>query len=91
MTTDSCHPRTATGDDVPQLLRLWAMLLFEQDDLPVAQPWRMHARQWFDRFVDDVGSAWFGVTTADNTTAEQPPNDYDIDEHHEQHHRGPRL
>jgi len=41
------------------------------------------------RDIDNAISA--GVTTADNTTAEQPPNDYDIDEHHEQHHRGPRL
>jgi len=63
-TMDSCHPRTATGDDGPQLLRLWAML-FDQDDSPVHQPWRMHAREWFDRLVDDAGSARFPVIEVD--------------------------
>ena len=60
---DSYHTHTATGDDAPQLLRLWAML-FDQDDSSVHRPWRMHAREWFDRFVDDASSARFPVIKA---------------------------
>ncbi len=61
---DSCDPRTATGDDAPQLLRLWTML-FDQDDSPVHRPWRINAREWFDRFVDDASSARFPVIEMD--------------------------
>jgi GNAT superfamily N-acetyltransferase len=64
MTMNSSHPRTATGDDARQLLRLWAML-FEQDDSSVDRPWRMHASEWFDRLVDDVSSARFPVIEID--------------------------
>jgi len=42
------------------------------------------------RAIDNAISA-AAVTTVDNPAAEQLPSDYDIDEHQEQHHRGPRL
>ncbi len=50
-------PAHGTGDDARQLLRLWAM--FDQDDLSVNRAWPMHARDCFDRLVDDMSSARF--------------------------------
>lgn len=66
MTMNSNHPRTATGDDARQLLRLWAML-FDQDDSSVNRAWSMHASQWFERLVDDVSSARFPVIEIDGS------------------------
>lgn len=48
-------------------------------------------RSFADRMRDIDNAISAGVTTADNPTAEQPPSDYDLDKHQEQHHRGPRL
>ncbi len=63
-TTYSDHPRAATADDGPTLLRLWAML-FDKDDSAAHEPWRTHAHEWFDRFVDDASSARFPVIEID--------------------------
>jgi len=41
------------------------------------------------RDIDNAISA--GVATADDPTGEQLPNEYDLDERQEQHHKGPRL
>lgn len=50
--------RTATAEDGPQLLRLWA--LFDDDSAP-GEPWKDHAREWFSRYVDDAANARFPV------------------------------
>ncbi len=60
VTTYSGHPRAATADDGLKLLRLWARL-FDEDDSAAHEPWRTHAREWFDRFVDDANAARFPV------------------------------
>ncbi len=58
------HPRdllrAATIDDSGQLLRLWD-LLFDEAESAAHQPWRGHAKAWFDRTVDDPRSAHFPV------------------------------
>ena len=60
----SGHPRAATADDGPRLLSLWA-ILFDEDDSAAHEPWRTHARKWFDRFVDDASGARFPVIEVD--------------------------
>jgi ribosomal protein S18 acetylase RimI-like enzyme len=50
--------RTATAEDGPQLLRLWA-LLFDEDETTPGELWKGHARDWFTRYVDDAGNARF--------------------------------
>lgn len=52
--------RTATAEDVPQLLRLWA-LLFDEGGMTSEEPWKGHAREWFTRYVDDTRNARFPV------------------------------
>lgn len=58
--TYSGHPRAATADDGLKLLPLWARL-FDEDDSATHEPWMAHAREWFDRFVDDANAARFPV------------------------------
>jgi GNAT superfamily N-acetyltransferase len=60
----SLHLRTATHDDGPQLLQLWA-LLFDEDDATRDEPWRRHARTWFAQFVGDPNVARFPVIDVD--------------------------
>ncbi len=60
----SGHPRAATADDGPRLLSLWA-ILFDEEDSAAHEPWRTHARKWFDRFVDDASGARFPVIEVD--------------------------
>jgi GNAT superfamily N-acetyltransferase len=62
--TSRDHLRTATLDDGPQLLRLWA-LLFDQDDRASDEPWRGHALNWFADFVDHPSTARFPVVDID--------------------------
>jgi ribosomal protein S18 acetylase RimI-like enzyme len=50
--------RTATAEDGPQLLRLWA-LLFDEDGTISEEPWKGHAREWFTRYVGDPRHARF--------------------------------
>lgn len=65
MTPTSCDRlRTATLDDGPQLLRLWA-LLFNEDDSTGDEPWRGHARKWFAQSVADPSTARFPVVDID--------------------------
>jgi GNAT superfamily N-acetyltransferase len=52
--------RTATAEDGPQLLRLWA-LLFDEGGTTSEEPWKGHARGWFTRYVDDTRNARFPV------------------------------
>ncbi|MEO6997052.1 MAG: GNAT family N-acetyltransferase [Terracoccus sp.] len=52
--------RTATVDDGPHLLRLWA-LLFDEDDSASDEPWRGHASTWFAQCVADPEKARFPV------------------------------
>ncbi|HET6186861.1 MAG TPA: GNAT family N-acetyltransferase [Trebonia sp.] len=52
--------RTATAEDGPQLLRLWA-LLFDEGGMTSEEPWKGHAREWFTRYVDDTRNARFPV------------------------------
>jgi len=59
-TTNSVHLRAASADDGPSLLFLWAKV-FNEDDSAVDEPWRTHAREWFDQFVDDGDCARFPV------------------------------
>lgn len=60
----STHLRTATPDDGPRLLRLWA-LLFDEDDAPRDEPWRGHAQMWFAQFVGDRHVARFPLIDID--------------------------
>jgi predicted GNAT family acetyltransferase len=60
----SGHLRTATADDGPQLLCLWA-LLFDEGSATSEEPWKGHARAWFTRYVDDTRNARFPVIEAD--------------------------
>lgn len=46
------HVRAARATDGPQLLRLWA-LVYEEDGADPRTEWTEHARQWFERVVDD--------------------------------------
>jgi GNAT superfamily N-acetyltransferase len=62
--TDSGHIRVAAAEDGPSLLSLWAML-FDEDDSATDAQWRGYAREWFDRFVNDVSSARFPVVEID--------------------------
>lgn len=55
--------RTATAEDSPQLLRLWA--LFDEDGGTPEEPWVDHAREWFARYVDDAANARFPVIDVD--------------------------
>jgi GNAT superfamily N-acetyltransferase len=50
--------RTATAEDLTQLLRLWS-LLFDDGGTTAEEPWRGHAREWFTRYVDDPPNARF--------------------------------
>ncbi len=60
----SAHLRTATPDDGPHLLRLWA-LLFDEDDATRGEPWRGHAQTWFAQFVGDPYVARFPIIDID--------------------------
>lgn len=60
----SVQIRTATHDDGPQLLQLWA-LLFDEDDATGGEPWRRHARTWFAQVVGDPNVARFPVIDGD--------------------------
>jgi GNAT superfamily N-acetyltransferase len=42
------------------LLCLWA-ILFEEGDEAASRSWRVHALEWFGRFVDDASGACFPV------------------------------
>lgn len=56
--------RTATAEDGPQLVRLWA--LFDDDDESTpAAPWKDHAHEWFTRYVDDARNARFPAIDVD--------------------------
>lgn len=56
--------RTATAEDGPQLLRLWA--LFDDDDGSTPEaPWKDHAREWFTRYVDDACNARYPAIDVD--------------------------
>ena len=57
--------RVATIGDVGQLLVLWD-LLFDHDDQGKHQPWRSHARSWFERSVEDSGAARLPVVEIDD-------------------------
>lgn len=63
MTTSSGVVRSATADDGPRMLFLWAALFDEGDAATL--PWKTHASQWFDRFVNDSATARFPVIEAD--------------------------
>jgi len=39
--------------------------LFDEEDSAAHEPWRTHARKWFDRFVDDASGARFPVIEVD--------------------------
>lgn len=58
--TSSGLVRSATIDDGPRMLFLWAALFDEGDDAR-NEPWRTHASHWFDRFVNDSATARFPV------------------------------
>lgn len=60
MTTHGGHLRIATADDGLKLLGLWAKL-FNEDDSATNEPWKIHASEWFARFVDDTSTARFTV------------------------------
>ena len=60
----SARLRTATAEDGPQLLRLWA-LLFDEDGSMRGEPWKDHAREWFTRSVDDARNARFPAIDVD--------------------------
>jgi GNAT superfamily N-acetyltransferase len=65
MTTPSGEGiRSATLEDCPQLLRLWA-LLFDEDDRAEGEPWRAFASSWFARVVGDSRTARFPVVEVD--------------------------
>lgn len=57
--------RTATIDDGPQLLSLWA-LLFDGNGATTDEPWRAHAGTWFARCVMDSSAARFPVVDVDD-------------------------
>ncbi len=63
VTTSSGPLRAATADDGPRLLFLWAAL-FDEGDSARHEPWKTHASEWFDRFVNDSGTARFPVIEA---------------------------
>ncbi len=56
--------RTATAEDGPKLMRLWA-LLFDEDGTTPGEPWKDHAREWFTRYVDDPRNARFPAIDVD--------------------------
>jgi len=56
--------RTATHDDAPHVLRLWA-LLFDGDGAAHEEPWRRHARSWFAQLVGEPNLARFPVIDVD--------------------------
>ena len=56
--------RTATVDDGPDLLRLWA-LLFEEDAAAGDELWQAHASTWFARCAADHASVRFPVIDID--------------------------
>lgn len=56
--------RTATLEDCPQLLWLWA-LLFDEADRAKSEPWMAQAATWFARFVGDSRTARFPVVEVD--------------------------
>lgn len=58
--TANGHLRGATAADGLELLRLWARL-FGEDDSSAQEPCRTHAREWFDRVVNDANGARFPV------------------------------
>ncbi len=60
--TDRIRP--ATVADAAQLLPLWASV-FDEDDTDPPTPWRMHARPWFTRLVEDRTTACFPVIEVD--------------------------
>jgi len=63
-TTCNGNLRAAAAEDGPQLLRLWARL-FDEDDSSAQEPWRTHARGWFDRSFDDANGARFPLIEVD--------------------------
>jgi GNAT superfamily N-acetyltransferase len=63
VTTNRGRLRAATTADGPGLLALWATLFDEDEAAP--GPWRGYAREWFDRFVDEVSSTRFPVIEVD--------------------------
>ena len=56
--------RTASLEDIEQLLPLWALLFDEDLDGP--QSWRGHARRWFSEVVSDPEAACFPVIAVDD-------------------------
>ena len=52
--------RTARAEDGAQLLCLWA-LLFDEGSTMSEEPWKVHAHDWFARYVDDPRNARFPV------------------------------
>ena len=64
--TGSGRLRTATAEDSPQLLRLWALVSDEDGTTSRAEaPWKGHAREWFTRYVDDTRNARFPAIEVD--------------------------
>ncbi|MEW1953123.1 GNAT family N-acetyltransferase [Terrabacter sp. NPDC080008] len=57
--------RTATVEDVTELLPLWALLFDEQDADP-GQVWWGNARRWFGEVVSDQRVACLPVVVADD-------------------------
>lgn len=60
MTTPGGRLRIATAGDGLKLLSLWARL-FDENDSATNHPWKIHANEWFARFVDDASTARFPV------------------------------
>lgn len=56
--------RPACLGDSSQLMQLWS-LLFDQDDAIPHTPWKLHAREWLARYVDDSANAHFPVVEVD--------------------------
>ncbi len=56
--------RAARAPDAAQLLRLWA-LVFDEDETDQLTAWKIHAHEWFIRFVDDRMTACFPVIEID--------------------------
>ena len=50
--------RLATVADGPAVLSLWAQLS-DGSDLAISVSWEAHARDWFNRMVEDTTTAWF--------------------------------
>ncbi|MER7070551.1 GNAT family N-acetyltransferase [Terrabacter sp. NPDC000476] len=57
--------RSATIDDGPRLIHLWA-LLFDEDTTTSGGCWRAHASTWFARCVADPSTARFAVVDVDD-------------------------